>query len=87
VSRSAVTLLECVNNFLSWSDADVATAIQAVTATPARMLGLQGIKGSLTPGADADLVVLSEIQSGGRPLLVLEQTWKFGTKVYDCKEC
>ena len=87
IAGSAVTLLECVNNFLSWSDADVPTALEAVTATPARMLGLQGAKGSLTPGADADLVVLSEIKSGGRSQLVLEQTWKFGLKVYDSEEC
>ncbi len=31
-----------------------------MTATPAAMLGVQGVKGSLDAGADADLVVLSE---------------------------
>ncbi|KAK5258751.1 N-acetyl-glucosamine-6-phosphate deacetylase [Exophiala xenobiotica] len=87
IAGSAVTLLECVNNFLSWSNADVPTALKAVTATPARMLGLQGLKGSLTPGADADLVVLSETKTGGKSQLVLDQTWKFGIKVYDIEEC
>ena len=47
------------------------------------MLGLENEKGSLKPGADADLVVLTESRdSHGRGLLLLDEVWKFGTRVY-----
>jgi adenine deaminase len=45
------------------------------------MLGLEGRVGSLAPGRDADLVVLS-----GDPLSAytqVEETWIEGTRVYD----
>ncbi|RDA93904.1 hypothetical protein CP533_4499 [Ophiocordyceps camponoti-saundersi (nom. inval.)] len=74
---SSITLLECVNNFLSWTGATIPQALRAVTATPAAMLGLQGIKGTLEPGADADLVVLSEVDGK----LELDEVWKFGCTV------
>lgn len=46
------------------------------------MLGLQGTKGSLVAGADADLVIFSEEKSSnGAPQLVLDEVWKFGTRV------
>lgn len=47
------------------------------------MLGLKGIKGSLREGADADLVVFSEnMNAHGGSELVIDQVWKFGTKVF-----
>lgn len=61
------------------------------------MLGLQGKKGCLDEGADADLVILSEVVvSGGegeeaasrattRPpsqQVVVDEVWKFGAKVF-----
>ena len=83
IAGSAVTLVECVNNFLNWSGASVAEALGTVTATPARMLGLEG-KGCLEPGADADLVVLEEkVNDGGWKTLEVDQVWKFGVKVLD----
>jgi beta-aspartyl-dipeptidase (metallo-type) len=39
---------------------DVPTALKTVTSTPARMLGLQGRKGYLRPGMDADIVTLDD---------------------------
>lgn len=47
------------------------------------MLGLEGVKGTLEAGADADLVIFSEERHtpGGSPRLVLEEVWKFGTRV------
>jgi len=73
-----------VNNFLAWSGGSIPPALHAVTTTPAAMLGLEGVKGSLAPGADADLVVLSD-HSGdadGCPKLVVDEVWKFGVKVF-----
>lgn len=47
------------------------------------MLGLKGIKGSLDAGADADLVIFSEEQDAdGANRLVIDEVWKFGSRVY-----
>ena len=77
-------MLECVNNFINWTGASIAEAIDAVTVTPAAMLGIAEAKGSLRVGADADLVILTEgkDENGGVKLLV-EEVWKFGTKVWE----
>lgn len=76
---SSITLLECVNNFLAWTGHSIPQALRAVTATPAAMLGLEEVKGTLAPGADADLIILSEAE-GGRELK-LDEVWKFGSRV------
>ncbi|NBC16900.1 MAG: amidohydrolase family protein, partial [Bacteroidetes bacterium] len=58
-----------------------AAALEALTLAGARMLDLADQVGSLTPGKDADLVILS-----GDPLSVytnVEQTWVDGQKVFD----
>jgi len=46
------------------------------------MLGLQGVKGTLDADADADLVIFSEDTSSGCSQLVLDEVWKFGTRLY-----
>ncbi|KAI9151736.1 N-acetylglucosamine-6-phosphate deacetylase [Paramyrothecium foliicola] len=81
IAGSSITLLECVNNFLQWSGTGIAQALKAVTSTPAAMLGLQGVKGTLDAGADADLVILTDETRGGVTQLVLDEVWKFGTRV------
>ncbi|RAL01516.1 N-acetylglucosamine-6-phosphate deacetylase [Aspergillus ibericus CBS 121593] len=84
IAGSSATLIECVNNFRRWSGASTAEALNAASATPARLLGLQGVKGSLEGGADADLLVLDDEEhpfSG--PTLTVRQVWKRGVKIYD----
>lgn len=84
IAGSSATLIECVNNFRRWSGASTAEALNSVTATPARLLGLQGVKGSLDSGADADLVVLSdETDPYSGPTLTIDQVWKRGVKIFD----
>ncbi|KAK4159097.1 putative N-acetylglucosamine-6-phosphate deacetylase [Cladorrhinum sp. PSN259] len=83
IAGSSISLIECVNNFLDWTGASIPQALKAVTATPAEMLGLRGMKGTLDAGADADLVVLSEQSVGGRKHLCVDEVWKFGTKVFE----
>ncbi|EDP48897.1 hypothetical protein KXW98_009563 [Aspergillus fumigatus] len=83
IAGSSATLIECINNFRRWSGASIADAINAATATPARLLGLQGVKGSLDSGADADLVVLSEEDDPESPTLTVYQVWKRGVKIHD----
>ena len=43
------------------------------------MLGITDKKGALTPGLDADLVIIDDEGN-------LFQTWKFGEKVFDVDE-
>lgn len=84
IAGSSATLIECVNNFRRWSGASTAAAINAVTAVPARLLGLEGVKGSLDSGADADLVVLGESDDPfAGPTLTVDQVWKLGAKIHD----
>ena len=82
IAGSSIQLVDCVTNFLNWTGASVPEAIKAVTETPAKMLGLQHVKGTLREGADADLVVL-DLQDGGdgEKKLVVDEVWKFGVKV------
>lgn len=59
-------------------------ALEAVTLAPARQLGLDDRIGSLEPGKDADLVILS-----GDPFSVHTQvleTWVEGERVYDASD-
>lgn len=70
-----------MNNFLEWTGASIPKALKAVTATPAAMLGLEGIKGTLEAGADADLVILSEKVGNRATNLVVDEVWKFGSMV------
>jgi N-acetylglucosamine-6-phosphate deacetylase len=87
IMDSSITLIECVTNFLNWSGASVPQALKAVTATPAAMLGLAGIKGSLESDADADLVIIEEeVDAAGLKNLRIDQAWKFGSKVWDREE-
>jgi N-acetylglucosamine-6-phosphate deacetylase len=73
-----------VSNFLNWSGASIPQALKAVTATPAAMLGLSGVKGSLESDADADLVIINEeVGNNGEKVLIIDQVWKFGMKVFD----
>lgn len=92
IAGSSIGLVECVNNFLRWTGASVPLALRTVTRTPARVLGLEGVKGSLVEGADADLVVFGErdsvvdgdnVSASGVKELVVDQVWKFGKKVFD----
>lgn len=84
IAGASITLLECVNNFLAWSGVSIAEALGAITSTPARMLELSTVKGSLDPGADADLVILDDFENEeGQTQLKLAQVWKFGQCVFD----
>lgn len=76
IAGSCITLDQCVRNFEKWTGADIAEVIQCVTENPARLLGIYGQKGSLAPGADADLVVLDEERR-------VQMVFKSGTIIVD----
>lgn len=84
IAGSSVTLVECLKNFVNWTGVSVAEGIKTVTETPAKMLGIEDRKGTLRPGADADLVVLNEAVGGdGQLMLTVEKVYKFGAEVYN----
>jgi len=49
-----------VRHAVAWLPVTLPEAVRMVTRNPARVLGLKGRKGALSPGADADLVVLDD---------------------------
>ncbi|CAD0089665.1 unnamed protein product [Aureobasidium vineae] len=84
IAGGFASLLDCVTNFLNWSGNSVPEAVNAVTSVPAKMLGMDKIKGSLEAGADADLLVLSERRNeDGLRTLRVDKVWKFGKLVLD----
>ncbi|KAF1999993.1 carbohydrate esterase family 9 protein [Amniculicola lignicola CBS 123094] len=83
IAGSSITLIECVNNFMNWTGATVPEALKAVTETPARMLGVESVKGNLKEGADADLVVLDLVGGEEAKNLAVDQVWKFGEMVFE----
>jgi N-acetylglucosamine-6-phosphate deacetylase len=85
IAGSAVTLIECVNNFKKFTGAEWGEALKCVTQTPAKMLGkkAEGRKGGLGGGMDADLVVLEEVVREDSEELSVKQVWKFGVCVHE----
>ncbi|MGH2538797.1 MAG: N-acetylglucosamine-6-phosphate deacetylase [Candidatus Promineifilaceae bacterium] len=59
LAGSARPLAAGLKNLLAWTGCAPAEALAAVTTTPARLLGLEGAKGRLAAGHDADLVLLT----------------------------
>lgn len=57
---SVATTDDLARNALAWLGASLPEALRMVSRNPARVLGLDGRKGCLRAGTDADLVVLDE---------------------------
>ncbi|KAL0072468.1 N-acetyl-glucosamine-6-phosphate deacetylase [Marasmius tenuissimus] len=72
---SCVTLDKCVRNLTEFTEISLGEAIKCATFNPAKCLGIEARKGTLRPGADADLVVFDE---HGIP----QSTWIKGRKVW-----
>ncbi len=60
LAGSVLTLNRAVSNTLAFTSLTVGQAVQMGTYNPARLLGLDGRKGQLRIGFDADLVVTNE---------------------------
>jgi N-acetylglucosamine-6-phosphate deacetylase len=58
LTGSLATMEDLVRNAVASLPVTLPEAVRMVTRNPARVLGLGERKGSLSPGADADLVVL-----------------------------
>lgn len=72
---SVVTLDKCVRNFTKFTGCTLGQALKCATLNPARCLGIENKKGTLRPGADADLVVMDK---AGHVLA----TWVKGVEVW-----
>jgi len=59
LAGSTITLLQGVQNAVQLAGLPLAAALPLATENPARLLGLEGQKGQIRPGADADLLVLN----------------------------
>ncbi|OCB85878.1 Metallo-dependent hydrolase [Sanghuangporus baumii] len=60
LAGSVVTLDTCVRNFVRFTGATLGEALKCATYNPAKCLNIETKKGTLRPGADADLVVLNK---------------------------
>jgi N-acetylglucosamine-6-phosphate deacetylase len=60
LAGSTLTMGAAVRNAVRLAGLPLADALRMASATPARVLGLEGSKGALAPGFDADLVVLDD---------------------------
>jgi N-acetylglucosamine-6-phosphate deacetylase len=58
IAGSAATMDVLVRNTVEWGLAPLTEAIRMASTVPARIVGLEGRKGHIAPGYDADLVVL-----------------------------
>jgi len=59
LAGSLLSLDQALRNLLKFTGCSPAEAMRTITSTPATLLGLSGSKGQITPGYDADLVLLS----------------------------
>ena len=75
LAGSVVTLDKCVRNFSRFTGCSLGEAIRCATYNPARCLGIEARKGTLRPGADADLIVLD--RKG-----YVQSTWVRGRRVW-----
>lgn len=81
LAGSALTMDRGVNNLLRWLDIPDEHVWAMGTSNPARLLGLTR-KGSLRPGADADLVLWEKHNGGFRPVA----TWVGGRLAWGAPE-
>jgi len=75
LAGSSLTMDRALRNARAFTGAPLLEAVAACTLRPARLLGLEAERGTLRPGARADLVVLD---AAGR----VEQTWLGGAPAW-----
>ena len=76
LAGSRLTLDRAVQNANAFARLGALEAVAAATLGPARLLGMESQRGTLRPGARADLVVLDEA-------LQVRATWLGGECVYE----
>jgi len=74
LAGSTLSMAEAVRNMVKLAAIGLQTAVQMATLTPAQAMGIDGSKGSLNKGRDADLVVLNDN-------LEIVQVWSRGQQI------
>ena len=62
-------IVDMLFSFMEYTNLPLEEALQTVTSTPAKLLGLDYRKGYLTPGYDADIVILNEDKTVWRTIV------------------
>ena len=75
IAGSAATMDTVVRNVVKWGLTPLCEAVRMASEVPARVLGLEGRKGRIATGCDADLIALNEE-------LQVAMTWVSGRNVY-----
>jgi len=75
LAGSCLTMDRAVRNVMQYAGVGLGEAIEMATLTPARAIGVGARKGSLEPGKDADIVLLT-------PELEVARTIVMGETVY-----
>lgn len=60
LAGSVITLNKALKNFMKNTGVCISDAVKTVTENPARLLKIDGRKGSITPGKDADFTLFDE---------------------------
>jgi len=60
LAGSVLTMNRAVRNVMDWTDLPVTEVLPMATTNPARLAGLDGRKGVLGPGMDADVVIVDQ---------------------------
>jgi N-acetylglucosamine-6-phosphate deacetylase len=60
LAGSTITIDHCIRNFRKSTRCTIVEALEAATLNPAQTSGIRATKGSLNPGADANLVFLDD---------------------------
>lgn len=79
LAGSVITLDACVRNFMQFTGCTLGQALKCATYNPATCLGIESFKGTLRPGADADLIVLDD---NGH----VKATWVAGKQVWSAEK-
>jgi N-acetylglucosamine-6-phosphate deacetylase len=60
LAGSGLTPIEALRRYIEFTGLSLAEALPAMTSTPARLIGQDGERGAIVPGARADLVLLTQ---------------------------
>ena len=60
LAGSILTMADAVRNVMAMANIPLADAVAMASSSPARVLGIDGRKGCLAPGMDADLIVCDD---------------------------
>ena len=73
LAGSKLTMVDALSNAIKLGGVALQAAVKMATLTPAQAMDIDSFKGSLTPGHDADLVVLDD-------RLEIQQVWSLGRR-------